>query len=117
MKCQMSQRCGSCQYLDMDYSQQLIKKQKYCQKLFQKFPVQVHSVIGMQNPFEYRNKVIIAFNQRYEYGLYEEGSHRIVPIQQCMLHVSGNTSYFIKNTIFVKNIELQFTITKDIRGF
>lgn len=86
MKCQMSQRCGSCQYLGMDYSQQLIKKQKYCQKLFQKFPVQVHSVIGMQNPFEYRNKVIIAFNQRYEYGLYEEGSHRIVPIQQCMLH-------------------------------
>lgn len=93
------------------------QKQKYCQKLFQKFPVQVHSVIGMQNPFEYRNKVIIAFNQRYEYGLYEEGSHRIVPIQQCMLHDQETHHILLKIQSLLKNIELQFMITKDIRGF
>lgn len=84
MNCSISKRCGSCQYIHMDYPQQLIKKQDYCQKLFPQ--LNVHSVVGMENPYEYRNKVIVAFNQKYEYGLYEESSHKIVPMQKCLLH-------------------------------
>lgn len=84
MNCPISKRCGSCQYIHMDYPQQLIKKQDYCQKLFPQ--LNVHSVVGMENPYEYRNKVIVAFNQKYEYGLYEESSHKIVPMQKCLLH-------------------------------
>ena len=68
----------------MDYHRQLVKKQEECQKLFPH--LNVHSVEGMEHPYEYRNKVIVAFNQKYEYGLYEESSHKIVPTQKCLLH-------------------------------
>ena len=61
----------------------LIKKEK-CQKLFPHHFV--HDVAGMEKPYYYRNKVIVAFNQKYEYGLYEETSHRIVPMKSCLLH-------------------------------
>ena len=63
MKCDISKRCGSCQYINMDYHQQLVKKQEECQKLFPH--LNVHSVEGMDHPYEYRNKVIVAFNQKY----------------------------------------------------
>ena len=34
----------------------------------------------------YRNKAIVAFNQKYEYGLYEEHSQDIIPYKHCLLH-------------------------------
>jgi len=84
MDCPIKKQCGSCQYIGMDYSKQLSIKKEKCEKLF---PHQrVHDVAGMQNPYFYRNKVIVAFNQKYEYGLYEETSHRIVPMKACLLH-------------------------------
>ncbi|MEG0275767.1 MAG: 23S rRNA (uracil(1939)-C(5))-methyltransferase RlmD [Coprobacillus sp.] len=86
MKCQISKTCGSCQYIEDDYQHQLINKQEYCQKLFKNFQLNVHPVIGMDDPYGYRNKVIVAFNSQYEYGLYEESSHRIVPMKECLLH-------------------------------
>ena len=86
LKCSISKKCGSCQYINDDYQQQLLHKQQYCQKLFSDFHVNVHPVVGMEQPYGYRNKVIVAFNQAYEYGLYEESSHRIVPMKQCLLH-------------------------------
>lgn len=86
MKCKVSHQCGSCQYIDIDYQQQLQQKYDYYQKLYKDFHVQVHPINGMQNPYAYRNKVIVAFNQKYEYGLYEEESHKIVPIKTCLLH-------------------------------
>lgn len=86
MKCLVSHQCGSCQYIEREYQEQLMQKYQACQNLFQNINVHVHPVVGMDNPYHYRNKVIVAFNQKYEYGLYQESSHRIVPIQECLLH-------------------------------
>ncbi len=84
MNCPIFKQCGSCQYIDMDYQSQLQLKQQQIQKLYPK--KYVHFPIGMDNPYSYRNKVIVAFNQKYEYGLYEENSHHIIAIQECLLH-------------------------------
>ena len=84
MKCDISKRCGSCQYINMDYHQQLVKKQEECQKLFPH--LNVHSVEGMDHPYEYRNKVIVAFNQKYEYGLYEESIIKSFQLKSDLLH-------------------------------
>lgn len=84
MDCPIKKQCGSCQYIGTDYSQQLLMKKEWCQKLFPHF--HIHDVAGMKEPYYYRNKVIVAFNQKYEYGLYEETSHRIVPMKSCLLH-------------------------------
>lgn len=102
MKCNISKQCGSCQYIDMDYQSQLKLKQENIQKLF---PYkQVHIPIGMDNPYGYRNKVIVAFNQKYEYGLYEENSHRIIPFYTCLLH-DNETNHILKviQTLFREN--------------
>ncbi len=115
MNCQIRKRCGSCQYIDIDYSQQLIKKKQYCQQLFPK--LHVHSVEGMENPYAYRNKVIVAFNQKYEYGLYEESSHRIVPMQKCLLHDEQTHQVLSKIQSLFKRYHMSIYDEQKKRGF
>ena len=86
MKCNVYKKCGSCQYINTDYNEQLAIKHKDYQSLYKDFKCQVYSVVGMKHPYGYRNKVIVAFNNNYEYGLYEENNHKIVPTQHCLLH-------------------------------
>ena len=89
MKCKLYKQCGSCAYLDLDYKLQLEKKKNYVTDLFKKEKlnfVKVHDVLGAKDPFHYRNKIIIGFNQKGEPGLYEENSHRIIPYESCLLH-------------------------------
>ena len=50
--------------------------------------VRVQPVCGMPDPVHYRNKVIAAVSMRgprVVCGLYEEGSHRVVPVSECLL--------------------------------
>ena len=115
MKCDISKRCGSCQYINMDYHQQLVKKQEECQKLFPH--LNVHSVEGMEHPYEYRNKVIVAFNQKYEYGLYEESSHKIVPTQKCLLHDEETHKILSKIQSLFRKYRMSIYDEKKNRGF
>lgn len=100
MKCKVSHQCGSCRYIETEYQKQLQLKYDHYKDLYQTFHVCVHPVVGMEHPYEYRNKVIVAFNQKYEYGLYEENSHKIVPIQTCLLH-DQETHHVLKRIQFL----------------
>lgn len=87
--CKYNKQCGGCNYLDVDYAKQLEYKKKDCISLLQKENlkgVEVVDTMGAVNPYYYRNKVIVAFNQNYEYGLYQEGSHDIISYDTCLLH-------------------------------
>lgn len=89
MKCLIEKKCGSCKYINTDYQKQLDVKTNYCKKLLndQKLDMyKVEDTIGMEYPYEYRNKIIVAFNHKYEFGFYEEDSHRIIPYDRCLLH-------------------------------
>lgn len=103
--------------MSLDYSQQLLKKQEKCKQLFQDFSVTVHPVVGMDNPYEYRNKVIVAFNQKYEYGLYEEGSHQIVPMKECLLHDEETHRVLTKIQQLIKKYHMSIYDEKRKRGF
>ena len=85
--CPVSHRCGGCQYLDMAYEEQLKKKQSEMQKLLGKF-CKVYPIHGMENPFHYRNKVHAVFGHKKGdiiSGVYEAGSHNLVPVETCMI--------------------------------
>jgi len=85
--CPVFQRCGGCQYLDMPYAKQLEHKQAEMQKLLGNY-CKVHPIIGMENPFHYRNKVHAVFGYRKGEtvsGVYEEGTHNLIPIEKCMI--------------------------------
>lgn len=49
----------------------------------------IESIIGMEQPYHYRNKVSAAFSRDKKgniiSGIYEEHSHRVVPVDSCLL--------------------------------
>ena len=57
--CSLQQKgCGGCPLLSLPYEEQLRKKQKAMKKLMGNFG-KVRPVIGMENPWHYRNKGIL----------------------------------------------------------
>lgn len=80
--------CGGCNYQGVQYESQLKKKQQEVETLLAGY-TKIDKIIGMKNPYHYRNKVAAAFsrmrNGTYISGTYEEGSHRVVPIESCMI--------------------------------
>lgn len=86
--CPVSKKCGGCQYIEMPYAKQLKEKQKMVSKLLSPFG-KTEPIIGMENPWHYRNKVSAAFSRDKRgniiSGVYEEGSHRVVPVEKCLL--------------------------------
>lgn len=115
MDCPIKKQCGSCQYIGMDYAKQLLLKKEKCQKLFPH--LYVHDVAGMKEPYYYRNKVIVAFNQKYEYGLYEETSHRIVPMKSCLLHDEVTHQVLLQIQKILKKYRVSIYDEKKNKGF
>ncbi len=86
--CSVAKKCGGCQFQGVAYQEQLKKKQKMEEELFKKF-CKVEPIIGMKNPCYYRNKVQSVFGRDRRgniiSGTYEANSHRIVPVEECMI--------------------------------
>lgn len=85
--CPLAKKCGGCQLQNMSYDRQLKWKQARCEILLKKFG-RVSKIIGMENPYHYRNKVQAAFGRtksgKIISGVYQSGSHRIVSVDSCM---------------------------------
>lgn len=87
-RCPVSKKCGGCQYIDTPYAEQLKKKQRQVEALLKNFG-KVKPVIGMKEPENYRNKVHAVFSfqkgRGIVSGIYQEKSHRVVPVEECLL--------------------------------
>lgn len=86
-KCAVSKRCGACSSLNVPYEKQLADKEKMLKKLFDK-NIRIDHIIGMKDPYNYRNKVHAAFaNNRGTVisGVYEMGTHRVVQVDNCLI--------------------------------
>ena len=87
-KCPVSRKCGGCDLQGKPYREQLAGKQKYVEELLGDFG-EVNPIIGMEDPKYYRNKVHHVFARDRKgnilSGCYEEHSHRVVNIDECML--------------------------------
>ncbi len=86
--CPVSQKCGGCKWIDKEYVVQLKEKEKWVKELLAPF-CKMDSIIGMENPTHYRNKVHAVFGEDRKHniisGIYEEGTHRIVPVDSCLI--------------------------------
>ena len=86
--CGVYKKCGGCQMMNLPYAEQLRWKEKRVRILLDKF-APVEPIIGMENPYHYRNKVQAAFKPlrdgRVISGVYQSGTHRIVPVDSCLL--------------------------------
>lgn len=87
-KCPVAKKCGGCQYLDLSYAEQLKKKQRTAERLLKPYG-KVNRIIGMEEPEYYRNKVHAVFAFQKGRGIvsgsYQEGTHRVVPVEECLL--------------------------------
>lgn len=85
--CGLHEKCGACQLMHMSYDEQLYFKEQLVKNIFPKHTVR--PILGMENPYHYRNKVHATFGidkkGRYIAGFYEENSHRIIDADNCMI--------------------------------
>ncbi|PAD15247.1 23S rRNA (uracil(1939)-C(5))-methyltransferase RlmD [Shouchella clausii] len=95
--CPIFYKCGGCQIQHMDYSAQLAYKQKQVKDVMgrvAKLPdVPVRPVIGMDDPWRYRNKsqVPVAVQTGdLVAGFYAKRSHSIVDMDQCIIQHKEN---------------------------
>lgn len=87
-RCPVRKKCGGCSLLEMEYSEQLKRKEDFVRKTL-KGIVKTEAIIGMENPWHYRNKIHASFARKRDgsivSGIYEEGTHRLVPVEDCLI--------------------------------
>ena len=86
--CPVSEQCGGCHLLGMEYAEQLKLKQKQVEDLL-KGLCPVKPIIGMKEPFHYRNKVHAVFDRDRRgniiSGIYQENTHNVIPVEECLI--------------------------------
>lgn len=113
--CATYQRCGGCDLRHMTYENTLNLKREIVQSLVNKGlknKVAVEDTIGMDNPYNYRNKaqypVGIDKNGDPAVGVFAQRTHTIIPIENCMIQteISQDIAKTIINFIKEKNISV-----------
>ncbi len=86
--CPVASACGGCRWIDRSYEEQLQEKRSRLRKLMEPY-CRLEDFIAMEQPAHYRNKVHAVFGEDRKHniisGIYEEKSHRIVPVDSCYI--------------------------------
>ena len=91
--CNVYYKCGGCQLQHMSYDMQLEMKQNQVRNVMRKVAhlpdVPVHPVLGMEDPWRYRNKIQIPVGEKdgeLITGFYQQRSHRIIEdMETCVI--------------------------------
>lgn len=95
--CPIYKECGGCQLQHLSYSGQLKAKRKQVQDVLQRIgkleDVVVHPVLGMEDPWRYRNKAQVPVGEREGgliVGFYQNRSHDIINMEACLIQQEKN---------------------------
>ena len=89
--CPVATACGGCTFQNVSYKYELEFKKKKVEEALRKIGhinTPVNDVIGMDEPYYYRNKIQVPFgrdNKHIVYGFYKTNTHRIIPIKECFI--------------------------------
>ena len=107
--CPVARQCGGCQIQQMSYSAQLKYKQKLVRDNLARIggitDCEVLPVIGMENPFNYRNKAQYPVGRNKDgkvvIGFYAGRTHSIVDYTQCAIGAPENAQILEKIRTFI----------------
>lgn len=90
--CPIYKTCGGCQLQHMSYDGQVASKHKQVTDALMRIgklqDVKVHPVIGMGEPWRYRNKAQVPVGERegaLVAGFYQQRSHEIIDMEECLI--------------------------------
>jgi len=113
IKCKHYPDCGGCNIMHLSYQAQCDFKTKMVKRTLERIgkltDVEVKPIIGMDNPWYYRNKVQVPFGERRGKtigGFYRLNSHEVIPLEECHIQ-SEEMTEIIK---FTKNLLNEFKI-------
>ena len=106
--CIFQNECGGCRFMHVNYEYEKKLKQKFLTDLFKPFELGEIKFNGMDNPYNYRNKCQMTYklskSKKVVAGLYEEYSHNIVTVSNCMLQSEkANQVIQALNKVLTKN--------------
>lgn len=113
--------CGGCKFQSYDYQKELEWKRNKVQgcitRLAKNKDVTVEPVIGMEHPFNYRNKTQYPIRKvcgRIEIGFFREKSYDVVPVKGCTIHNPHNEEIIkiVKDFLVKNNISIYNDVTK-----
>ncbi|WP_377891694.1 23S rRNA (uracil(1939)-C(5))-methyltransferase RlmD [Alkalihalobacillus sp. R86527] len=94
--CPIFYKCGGCQTQHITYESQLKFKQKQVKDVMErigKIDVPIHEVLGMEDPWRYRNKAQVPVGEeggKIVAGFYQQRSHKIIDMDQCLIQEQEN---------------------------
>ena len=96
-QCPIYKECGGCQLQHLSYEGQLKAKEKQVRDVLQRIGrlenIDVHPVLGMKEPWRYRNKAQVPVGEQ-EGGLiggfYQQRSHKIIDMKECIIQQEKN---------------------------
>lgn len=113
--CKTYKRCGGCNLRHIEYSGTLKMKQNAVQSLVNKTlknKVIVQKVIGMENPYHYRNKAQYPIGQDKDgkpiIGVFANRTHEIIQISNCLIQneTTEKVAKFVLQFIEKNNISI-----------
>ena len=119
LKCSHRKKCGGCQIQNLTYQKQLSFKQVKVIKLLGRYH-RVSEIIGMQNPYHYRNKVQAAFGERKGEiisGVYQSSTHNIVPVDSCLIEDQKADEIIVTIRKLLKSFKLRAFNDVTMKGF
>ncbi len=119
LKCPHRKKCGGCQIQNLTYEKQLSFKQVKVIKLLGKYH-HVNEIIGMDNPYHYRNKVQAAFGERKGEiisGVYQSSTHNIVPVDSCLIEDEKADEIIVTIRKLLKSFKLRAFNDVSMKGF
>ncbi|MFX3675089.1 MAG: 23S rRNA (uracil(1939)-C(5))-methyltransferase RlmD [Paenisporosarcina sp.] len=98
--CYVYDVCGGCQLQHMTYAQQLVEKRDLVVQSLERYvkdlapSIDIRATIGMENPWEYRNKSqfqVRKMDNKVHAGLFSAGTHELLNIEKCIVQHPNTT--------------------------